>query len=309
MGKPIIEQDVLQRAETFVDTVVAPRVAPTPGEDPRTRRARAQMAREDSEAGLRALRAAGLDLDRLETLVADRSQARRERLEEAHRTAVAGSAEAERRLEALGPIVPFALPETIVIKEVTFIRSYAGQGLVYASSIGALDNWATYGFDVRGDAVGESGLGRLSFFTLWQNTLTKPVILNAGAQLVVNANLAVDADANGVASWFLPDSTAQGTVHARTTVWGMDSSVSSIVQDTILASASVSGGFFGGDNSYPIAFSQFLTASGVSVAAKAWSLIEVAILTDWSALSGSVHLDAHHGSFKITVPSLTLTVS
>ena len=32
--------------------------------------------------------------------------------------------------------------------------------------------------------------------------------LNAGAQLVVNANLSVDADANGVASWFFPDSEA-----------------------------------------------------------------------------------------------------
>jgi hypothetical protein len=309
MDTQIIEQSVLQRAEAFVDTVVTPRVAQTPREDPRTRRARAEMGREDSDAGLRALRAAGLDLDRLDALVADRSQARRERLQQAHQRAVAGSAEAERRLAGLAPARPLVVPETIMIQEVTFIRSFAGEGVVYASSINPLDSWAQYGLDASGDSVGESGLGRLSFFTLWQNQQTDPVILTAGAQLVVNANLSVDADANGVASWFLPDSEAKATVGTRTTVWGMDSSVSSIVQESTLASDSVNGGFFGGDDSDSITFNGFLNASGVLVPAKAWSLIEVSILTQWYALDGSVHLDAHNGKFKVTVPWLMLTVS
>lgn len=308
MDKQTIDQSVLQRAEAFVETVVAPRVAPPPREDPRTRRARAEMGREDSDAGLRALRAAGLDLDRLDALAADRSKARRERLEQAHERAVAGSAEAERWLKGVAPALPPVIPETIMIQEVTFIRSFAGEGTVYALSINPLDNWAQYGLDVSGDSVGESGLGRLSFFTLWQNQQKVPVTLSAGAQLVVNANLSVDADANGVASWFLPDSTGQATVGTRTTVWGMDSSVSSIVQESTLGSASVNGGFFGGDQSGPITFNQFLNANGVLVPATSWSLIEVSILTQWYALDGSVHLDAHNGKFKVTVPWLMLTV-
>ena len=309
MDKPTIDQSVLQRAEAFVDTVVAPRVAARPREDPRTRRARADMGRENTEAGLRALRAAGLDLDRLEAPVAERAKARRERLEQAHQRAVAGSAEAQRWLEGLAPALPPVVPTNIIIPRVTFIRSFADEGTVYDFSISNLDSWAKYGFDVRYDAVGSSGLGRLSFFTLWQNPQTDPVILNAGARVVVNANLAVDADAEGIATWLFPDSEAQGTVRTRTTVWGMDSSVSSIVQDTILASDTVSGGFFGGDDSVSIAFDQFLVASGVSVPAQAWSLIEVSLLTEWNALEGSVHLDAHHGSFKVSVPWLILTIT
>ena len=309
MDKPTIEQSVLQRAEAFVDTVVAPRVAQPPREDPRTRRARAEMGREDCDAGLHALRGAGLDLDRLNALVADRAKARRERLQQAHERAIAGSAEVERRLAALAPARPLVIPETIMIDEVTFIRSFAGEGSVYASSINPLDSWAQYGLDVRGDAIGESGLGRLSFFTLWQNQQADPVVLTAGAQLVVNANLSVDADANGVAVWFFPDSGAKATVSTRTTIWGMDTSVSAVVQESILGSDSVNGGFFGGDDSDSIAFNGFLNASGVLVPAKSWSLIEVSILTDWSALDGSVHLDAHNGKFKVTLPWLMLTIS
>ena len=310
MDKQTIDQSVLRQAEAFIDTVVAPRVAPIRGEDPRTRRARAEMARDDSNAGLQALQAGGLNLDALNALVAERAEARRERLQQAHQRAVDGSAEAERRLAGLAPpALPPAPPTTVTIDQVTFIRSFAGEGLVYSSSIGPLDNWAKYGLDARGDAVGESGLGRLSFFTLWQNPQSKPVILSAGAQMVVNAYLSVDADANGVAVWFLPDSEADATLRTRITVWGMDSSVSSIVEDSVLTSLSVRGGFFGGDEGGSFTLTEALTGTGVYIAAKAWSLIEVSLLTEWTALNGAVHLDARSGSFKITVPSLTLTLN
>ncbi len=309
MNKQTIEQNVLQRAEAFVETVVVPRIARTRREDPQTLRVRAEMGRDNSDAGLRALQDGGLDVDRLDALAADRSEARRERLRQAHQRAVAGSAEAERRLKDLAPPLPPTTPMNIIIDRVTFIRSFADEGTVYDFSINSLDSWAKYGFDASGDSVGATGLGRLSFFTLWENPEIKPVILTAGARLAVNAYLSVDADWNGVAAWFFPDSEARATVRARTTVWGMDSSVSSIVQDTILASAYASGGFFGGDDSTTITFDEFLDTSGVYVPAQAWSLIEVSLLTEWNALNGEVHLDARNGSFKVSVPWLILTVT
>jgi len=309
MNKRTIDQSVLQRAEAFVDTVVAPRVAQPRREDPQTLRARAKMARDNSNAGLRALQAGGLDLDRLDELAADRAKARQERLQQAHQRAIAASAEAERWLKGLGPALPPVIPMNIMIDQVTFIRSFADAGAVYDSSIGPLDNWAKYGLDVSGDAVGGGGTGRLSFYTLWQNPEKTSVTMAAGAQLVVNAHLSLNADFEGIASWFLPDSEAKATVHARTTVWGMDSSVSAIVQDSGLTSDSVNGGFWGGDRSDPITVNQFLNATGVLIAAKAWSLIEVSLLTDWYALDGEVHLDAHNGSFKVTLPWLMLSVT
>jgi hypothetical protein len=310
MDQQVIDQNVLRRAEAFVDKVVTPRVAQTPREDPRTLRARAEMAREDSAAGRSFLQAGGLDLDRLDALAADRSKARRELLEQAHKRAIAGSAEAARRLEGLAPgIPPLDPPTTIMVDQVTFIRTFADAGAVYDSAINPMDSWAQYGFDASGDAIGSSGLGRLSFFTLWQNPKNRPIILSAGAHLVVNAHLSVHADWNGVADWFGLGSKSRATVSAQTTVWGMDSSVSSIVQDQSLASASTDGGFWGGDDSASILFDQVLGATGVSIATQAWSLIEVSLLTDWFALNGEVHLDAHNGSFKVSVPWLMLTLS
>lgn len=310
MDKSAIDQNVLRRAEAFVDKVVTPRLAQTPREDPRTLRARADMARDDSDSARHVLQAGGLDLDRLDALAADRSKARRERLEQARQRAIAGSAEAGRRLTGLAPALPPAdPPTTITIDQVTFIRSFADAGTVYDSAVTPLDSWAKYGFDAPGDDLNKSGLGRLSFFTLWQNPMNQSIILAAGAQLVVNARLEVDADGFGVSSWFGVNGTSRATVRAQTTVWGMDSSVSSIVADQILASASADGGFWGGDDSASITFDQLLGASGVSVAAQAWSLIEVSLLTDWYAFFGEVHLDAHNGSFKVSVPGLILTVS
>jgi hypothetical protein len=306
---PIMDSDVRQRAEAFIDKVVVPRVAQTRREDPETLSARAEAGRADTELARRALQGGGLDLERLDTLAADRSKARQERLHQAHRRAVAASDEVARRLNNLAPALPPPDTMNVIIDRVTFIRSFADAGTVVDSNIGSLDSWAQYRFDAAGDAVGTSGAGRLSFFTLWFNPRTDPVIMTAGARLVVNAYLSVDADWEGVGAWFLFNSGARAAVRARTTVWGMDSSVSSIVQDRILSSAAANGGFFGGDDSTSIAFDEFLNTSGVSVPAQSWALIEVSVLTEWTAMDGSVHLDAQSGSFKISVPWLVLTIT
>jgi hypothetical protein len=105
-------------------------------------------------------------------------------------------------------------------------------------------------------------------------------------------------------------SVASGKVRLQTTVWGMDSSVSSIVQQQDLAEIGVDGGFFGGDDSQSIEFSALLPATGVVVPAGAYSLIEVEVLTDWSANGGaSVTLDAESGSHRVDLPQLLLTVN
>lgn len=90
----------------------------------------------------------------------------------------------------------------------------------------------------------------------------------------------------------------------------MDSSVSSIVQQQDVADVSVDGGFFGDDSSTSIEFNELLPASGVIVPRQAHVLIEVEVLTDWSANGGaSVTLDAESGSHRIDLPQLVLTVT
>jgi len=126
----------------------------------------------------------------------------------------------------------------------------------------------------------------------------------------VNAHLSVDAEWNGVAAWFISGSEARATVRARTTVWAMwDSNVHAIVNDRIIADAGATGGFFGGDDSNSIAMNEFLPAAGFAVPAQASILIEVEVLTEWVATSGSVELDAAGGSFRVEVPHLILTLT
>ena len=297
-----------EAVEAFIKEAMG-RASPGPRQDPETARARAEAAREDGELALNELLAAGLDLKRLDALAADRSKARRERAEHTHRRAIEASSAVARRLAELTPAPP-AAPMNVILDRVTFIRSFAGAGAVVDSDIASLDSWARYRLNASANSVAESGTGRLSFFTLWRNPRTEPVVVTAGARLVVNAHLAVDAEWNGVAAWFIGGSQARATVRGRTTVWAMwDSTLKSIVHDQILADAGATGGFFGGDDSASIAFNEFLPASGFFVPAQASILIEVELLTEWVATSGTVHLDAESGSFQVSVPHLILTLT
>lgn len=297
-----------ETAEVFIEKA-AGRPGPGQREAPETVRARAEAAREEAALARAELLAGGLDAKRLDSLAEGRAKARQERLEQGRRRAIEASDAIGRRLAELTPIVLPADPMNVIIDRVTFIRSFAGAGAVVDSDIGSLDSWARYRLSVSAGMT-ESGTGRLSFFTLWRNPRTEPVVVTAGARLVVNAHLSVDADWNGVAAWFIGGSEARATVRARTTVWAMwDSTLKSIVHDRILADAGATGGFFGGDDSASIAFNEFLPASGFAVPAQASILIEVELLTEWVATSGSIHLDAESGAFKVSVPHLILTLT
>lgn len=278
--------------------------------DRETARARAEEVREEAALARHALLAGGIDPERLDALAAARSRRRRELAERAHDRAIQASPKIAKLLSELTPALPPADPTQVIIDEVTFIRSFADAGAVYDSNIESLNSWARYEVDGSGGAVGEAGTGRLSFYTLWQNPRRESVVVAAGARLVANASLSVDADFNGVAAWFIEGSKASANVRARTTVWAIwDSTVSAIVQETVLANAVATGGFFGGDDSASIAFNDFLPASGFFVPAQAYILIEVELRTEWLATNGSIKLDAQSGSFQISVPHLILTLT
>jgi hypothetical protein len=299
---------VTDEVEALIEKNIA-RARPIPTSDAKARRTRAEANRKDAALARKALSGGGLDLKRLDTLAHERAKARRARTAEQRRRAVEASAAVDRRLTGLTPVLP-ADPMNVIIDRVTFIRSFADAGVVTDSHIGSLDSWAKYKLKPSSGAITKTGLGRLSFFVLWQNPRTEAIVANVGPRVHVNAHLSVDADWNGVAAWFIGGSEARATVRARTTVWAMwDSSVQAIVSDLILGSAGATGGFFGGDDSTSFAFNQFIPGSGFFVPAQASVLIEVSLLTEYQLTSGSLDLDAASGAFKVAVPHLIITVT
>jgi hypothetical protein len=299
---------VTDEVEALIEKNIA-RARPIPTSDAKARRTRAEANRKDAALARKALSGGGLDLKRLDTLARERAKSRRARTAEQRRRAVEASAAVDRRLTGLTPVLP-ADPMNVIIDRVTFIRSFADAGVVTDSHIGSLDSWAKYKLKPSSGAITKTGLGRLSFFVLWQNPRTEAIVANVGPRVHVNAHLSVDADWNGVAAWFIGGSEARATVRARTTVWAMwDSSVQAIVSDLILGSAGATGGFFGGDDSTSFAFNQFIPGSGFFVPAQASVLIEVSLLTEYELTSGSLDLDAASGAFKVAVPHLIITVT
>jgi hypothetical protein len=296
--------DKREAAEAFIEKVIVPRRAAR-NSDPEGTRARAELDRKDLELAKRELVAMGLNPERLDKLAAERSKDRKKLAEDARRRAVDASAAAADRLKGLVPVILPADPVDTVIDEVTFIRGFAGQGRRGEWNIGPSDNWAKY--RLESDTDDPTLPGRLSFFTLWQNRQDSSIVLMARPNLVVNAHISCEADANGTGSWFGVTSQARATVRARTTVWNMDSSISSIVNDQVLGLAVARGNFWGDDSSESIAFNEILPASGVSIAPQAWSLIEVELVTEWQRLHGSVVVDAEAGSRRIAVPQIVLT--
>lgn len=301
-----------EAAEAFIEKAAANRRGYGSKPNTKTAEERAEASREERELARAELLRGGLDPKRLDALAADRSQARRKRAEAAQARAIEASGAAARRLAALTPPLTAlpAEPMNVIIDRVTFIRSFAGAGAVIDSDIGSLDSWARYKFNASAGATAERGVGRLSFFTLWRNPRTTPVVVTAGARLSVNARLSVDAQWNGVAAWFISGSKALATVRARTTVWAMwNSAISAVVHDRVLVDAGAKGGFFGEDDAASIEFNEFLSASAFAVPAQEFILIEVELLTEWLLEDGSLELDAESGSFKVSVPHLILTLT
>ena len=293
------------QAEKFIEGVIAP-VRAAEAERRQDYRARAALAAKERDLVKRELAGSGFDSARLDKFAATQAAERKKLADEDRRRATKLSAAAGRRLADLGQWVFPADPMETVIDEVTFIRSFADQGSVSDSNIAPGDNWARY--RVRGDGDDFwDGTGRLSFFTLWQNPLDADVFVTPRASLSVNARLSCDADWSGVADWFGLGSEARATVNARTTVWGMNSSQRSVVDDRQLGSVSVSGGFFGDDSSQSIEYADVLQGSGVVVLPRAFMLFEIELVTDWHANGGaSVTLDADSGSHRVGLSQLVL---
>jgi hypothetical protein len=133
--------------------------------------------------------------------------------------------------------------------------------------------------------------------------------MTAKPNLIINAQLSCNGDWSGVASWFGMSSQASANVGLSMTVWGMDSSVSSVVfQQDSIAQTSVDGGFFGGDNGTAIEFNQVLTGTGVVVPGQSYALIEVEVLSQWNANSdASATFDAQSGDHRIDLPQIILS--
>jgi len=301
-----MRHDMLKKAEAFVDKVVAPARRRQPV-DARTIQAKTDLARKDLELGKAGLAGSGIDLQGLDKLAAERSKERRKLAELTRRNAVTASAAAAARLRGMAPvIVPFEPMDTI-IDQVTFIRTFADQGVILEQNIGPSENWARYHLLSTSDVW--DGTGRLSFFILWKNAHDSPTVMTAKPNLIINAQLSCSGDWSGVASWFGMSSQASANVGLRMTVWGMDSSTSSVVfQQDNIAQASVDGGFFGGDSGTPIEFNQVLTGTGVVVPGQSYALIEVEVLSQWNANSdASVTFDAESGSHRIDLPQLVLS--
>lgn len=300
-------KDQRKAAEAFIEKVIVP-VRTAQRQNTARQQATAKLAADQMQQAHRELAAGGLDPKRLDKLAAEQAKARKKLAEDARKQAVKESAAAASRLKGLVPIIVPLEPMQTTIDTVTFIRTFADQGSLLETNIGPSENWARYRLDSTSDAW--NGTGRLSFFTLWQNPLSVAATIVAQANLIINANLSCNGDWAGVASWFGMSSVANAKVGLRTTVWGMDSSVSSIVDQEDVAQVGVDGGFFGGDSSQAIEFNQLLPATGVVVPKETYVLIEVEVLTDWSAnTDASVTLDAESGSHRIDLPQLLLTVT
>lgn len=286
------------------------RADPVSSADATNRRERAEAERVQLELARSEL-AGAWDTDRLDALARGHDKARRARIDDGRLRAIEESGGLWGRLEDLTPVLPDPPAHmNVILDRVTFIRSFAGAGAVTESHIGSLDSWAKYRLNVSAQSLAETGTGRLSFFTLWRNPRTEPIVARIGARVVTNAHLSADADWNGVAAWFIGGSKAQATVRARTTVMAMwDSSLQAIVSDVILDSVGATGGFFGGDDSTTISTNEFLIGSAFSIPASASVLIDVAVLTEWAITSGSVALDADSGGFQVGVPHLIIEVT
>ena len=294
-----MKDDARQRAEQFIDQVIAPlREA--------TERGRERPSLAEDRAQIRgALEASPFDIAKLDALAAERSKIRAARAEEERRRALSEAADIGRRLAEIGPFLFPADPSDTVIEEVTFIRSFAGQGAVLDSNIAPRDNWARY--RLTSDSNLWDGTGRLSFFTLWQNPLDANAFVAPQPHVTVNAHLAADAAWSGVAAWFDLNNEARATCSLRTTIWGMNVSQQSVVDETELGSVSASSGFLGDDASLTLAFNDILPASGVIVGPKQYILIEVELVTDWHADGdASVTLDAESGARLVSLSRIVI---
>jgi hypothetical protein len=294
----------------FVEANIA-QAAPMPSGDDKSRRKRAERMLKDVAAARKELAAGGVNVKRLDALAKESSADRKARAYEDHRRAIDDSAAVDRWLSAKTPALPSdSDPGIYVLDQVTFIRTLGAPGVMTDSHIGSLDSWATYRMQASIESITATGTPRLSFFTLWHNPRTDPIVAAVVSSMRMSAHLWVDADSNGIAAWFIGGSEARATVRAQTTVYAMwDSSLHAIVSDVIVGGRAVTGGFFGGDDSTLLAFDELMPGAGFFVPAHESILIDVSLVTEYTLTSGSLDLDATSGAFKVAVPHLFIRVT
>jgi hypothetical protein len=279
--------------------------------------AASRLRRRDMDRMQRLITAGELDIHGIEQAARASVAERRKLVEGARQRAIAGSSAASKRLAALAkaatvkpttPTEPWQ-PGSFILEDATFVRSWPNAGDVSDSSLGNDGNFAEYKMHASADFVGTSDAARLSFYFLWENPRTEDIFANVAALLMVNAHLTVNADWNGVAAWFIGDSHASATVRARVSLWPLwTQSAPVIISDQVLASTTASGGFFGGSNDTSVEFSQLSNGAGFIVPAGRFLLIEVSLVTEWSANGGSIDLDASSGAFQVGCPAAIVTI-
>lgn len=279
-------------------------------------KAAAAHVRADSERMAALLTAADIDAAAVDA-AAKESAAERVRLQDGARArAIAASPGVAKRLAALSAVPVDLAPPTqpwqpgsFILEDANFMRAWPDTGALHDSAVGQNGNSGEYRLQVSAEAVGDSDAARLSFYFLWRNPRAEDVFVDISARLMVNAHLMVNADWNGVAAWAIGHSHANATVRARLSLWPLWIESGPIVTaDQIISQISAEGGFFGSGDDDSIAFSQLLGGGGFAVPAGRWVMIEVSLVTEWHANSGSIDLDAESGSFRVDCPAAIVIV-
>jgi hypothetical protein len=269
-----------------------------------------QVAR-DTERMRGVLTGAAIDAAELERVGRVASAEREELLAQARERAIAGSPAAAKRLAELSPgfvvladpVEPWQ-PGSFIVEDALFIRSWPEAGSLREFATGDVGNWAEYRLDVSGDAVASSDEARLSFYFLWQNPRDEDVYAHISARMAVNAHMTAHADWSGVAAWFFGDSFARAQVHGRLSLWPLwTDSTPAVMADVPIGQISATGGFFGGGDDTSLAASDLLSGGAFGIPAGRFVMIEVSLVTTWSAMDGSIDLDAESGSFRVDCPA------
>jgi hypothetical protein len=253
------------------------------------------------------------DAGRLQKLAARHDARLTAAMEGADARAVAGSAALVRTLDTLRPRPALPLdPETLLVEQMLFIRSFAGQGTVIDSRIGPQDNFARYLLAMPPrPLIQVSSTGRLSFFALWRNPKQRTVTAKVDAAVQLSARVSAAIDAT-YSVFFSPAPRAHAALRLRTTVSSLDRSTEAVIAERDLDKVEVQAGFFSQWSARTVTFADLLPGGSVLVRARQFLLIELSLLTDWYAsafYNARIKVDAQSGSFGMLVPYLQVTIS
>jgi hypothetical protein len=223
--------------------------------------------------------------------------------DEAKRHTIESAAEAARRIDALVaaeraafdalPDDPFG-PDSDLLLEVDFIRSWATPANLRDSHQAPGVNWAKYAVKSGDQTLGQFH-EKVSFYNVWQNPRDVAVPVDVLVRLTANGHLDCSADGMGVGAWFGWGGVCKSNVDvsARLTLWGLWADPAPLFPvDTVpVGSCSASGGFFGDSSSASISAAPAVAARGFVVPARASILIEASLAVDYGVEFGAVDVD------------------